>query len=233
MGKIGYGYGSECHLLRWMGRHRHAFDAKVMESVRAENGTIHWLDFAFDSKELWPDSEPIGLRGLQLDPKIVELWSGYWPQSGNTMNWDSVGWLHRPNQSPELLLVEAKAHTGELFSDCSARSSESITMINAALDLTKQRLGSKADCDWKTKYYQHTNRLVVLDFLRKNGVIAHLICIYFVGDKQPGANCPTTIAQWMEVIGTRDRYLGLDRRHYLEDRVQSVFLSVDGSEPSK
>jgi len=33
LSKIGYGHGSEYHLLRWMGRHRHAFDSAVLAAV--------------------------------------------------------------------------------------------------------------------------------------------------------------------------------------------------------
>ena len=29
MGKIGYGYGSECHLLRYMGRHPHPLADRI------------------------------------------------------------------------------------------------------------------------------------------------------------------------------------------------------------
>lgn len=31
MGEMGMGYGSECHLLRYLGRHRRALDARILE----------------------------------------------------------------------------------------------------------------------------------------------------------------------------------------------------------
>jgi hypothetical protein len=53
MAKIGYGYGSECHLLRWMGRHRKAFDKTMLNTVGTSSNEkeIEWLDFGF-SKEV-------------------------------------------------------------------------------------------------------------------------------------------------------------------------------------
>jgi hypothetical protein len=57
MGKMGYGYGSECHLLRWMGRHRKAFDAAALHVIKREGPKIEWLDFEFKPGEMWPDAE--------------------------------------------------------------------------------------------------------------------------------------------------------------------------------
>ena len=47
MSKMGYGYGSECHLLRWMGRHRKAFDNAVLSSIQRVGYRIEWFDFEF------------------------------------------------------------------------------------------------------------------------------------------------------------------------------------------
>jgi hypothetical protein len=52
MGKMGYGYGSECHLLRWMGRHRKAFDVAVLSAIKREGSKIDWLDFNFKRGEM-------------------------------------------------------------------------------------------------------------------------------------------------------------------------------------
>lgn len=46
MGKIGHGYGSEWHLLRYLGRHRNLLDNAVRDATRC--GRFDWLDFGFD-----------------------------------------------------------------------------------------------------------------------------------------------------------------------------------------
>ena len=51
MGKLGY--GSEFHLLRWMGRHRKVFDARVSEKLSVSS--VEWLDFQFDRDKEIPD----------------------------------------------------------------------------------------------------------------------------------------------------------------------------------
>ena len=47
MGRMGYGYGSEFHLLRWMGRHRELLN-QIVEPILEP----------FDYKELPPDEPP-------------------------------------------------------------------------------------------------------------------------------------------------------------------------------
>lgn len=56
MAKFGNGYGSECHLLRYLGRHRKRLDAAVCEVTGATG--VHWLDFPFAS--VWPDPQKVG-----------------------------------------------------------------------------------------------------------------------------------------------------------------------------
>ena len=45
MGEMGLGYGSETHLLRFMGRHRDKLDELILEETGSQS--IHWLDFKF------------------------------------------------------------------------------------------------------------------------------------------------------------------------------------------
>ena len=70
MAKIGHGYGSESHLLRWMGRHRNLFDQYVSKSVGRLGSPIHWLDFNFAPNNPWPDSELKGLEFLYDRPGL-------------------------------------------------------------------------------------------------------------------------------------------------------------------
>ena len=40
MGRMGYGYGSELHLLRWMGRHRNKFNDEVSKAIGVKGEKI-------------------------------------------------------------------------------------------------------------------------------------------------------------------------------------------------
>ena len=45
MGTIGYGYGSEWHLLRYLGYHRHYLSQEILNMIGGE--ILQWLDFKF------------------------------------------------------------------------------------------------------------------------------------------------------------------------------------------
>ena len=47
MAQIGHCYGSEYHLMRFLGHHRDLLDERIMKGLQ-EYGKIHWLDFEFD-----------------------------------------------------------------------------------------------------------------------------------------------------------------------------------------
>jgi len=231
VGKMGNGYGSEFHLLRYLGYHRH----KLNETVEKETGgrVIEWLDFAF-GREGKPDREWKGLDFLEPRSDIKTDWTRFWPQTGNPPNWDAVGRLES-NSKTEYLLVEAKAHVEELQSACSASESGGLGMIRRALETTITANGFATDVeDWLNPYYQYANRLAHLHFLLQHGVHARLIFIYFCGDnwggkiltdgKQP--NCPRNSEEWQPYLKEVYERLGLNGQSNLEKRVHSLFLSV-------
>jgi hypothetical protein len=43
MAEMGNGYGSECHLLRYLGRHRTELDKRVREETGGQH--VEWLDY--------------------------------------------------------------------------------------------------------------------------------------------------------------------------------------------
>ena len=98
MAEIGYGYGSECHLLRFLGWHRNELNAHVRKAIGCKE--IKWLDFGFDSrKHRWPDAE---IRGLDFLIKGTGdnglcLWGGGdWNDSLNSAGLKGIGesvWL--------------------------------------------------------------------------------------------------------------------------------------------
>src|SRR5208337_4362825 len=117
MGKMGNGYGSEFHLLRYLGYHRHELNGVVEKETGGR--VSDWLDFAFGG-EGKPDREWKGVDFVGSASSVKSAWEKFWPQTGNVPNWDAVGRLDS-NSGVEYLLVEAKAHVEELQSSCSAK----------------------------------------------------------------------------------------------------------------
>jgi hypothetical protein len=222
--KMGTGFGSEAHLLRFLGRHRKRFDAEVRAALRAS--AIEWLDFEFDPSAAWQDRELTGLDFID-DPAIVRGWKAVWPQSGTPHSWDAVGRACY-GELQEWMLVEAKANLQELKSPCSAKAgSPSRRQIEAALAATRAGLGVADDADWMNGYYQYANRLAVLHFLNSHHVPARLLYVYFVGDRGDRLRrCPQSESEWLPALESRRKHLGLAADHPLADRVHELFLHV-------
>src|SRR5687767_942310 len=89
MAEMGIGYGSECHLLRYLGRHRDELNRRVSAVTGATS--ISWLDSPYDPEKTWLDGEWKGLDFLPANEQAKKVWPTYWPQTGNQPNWDAVG----------------------------------------------------------------------------------------------------------------------------------------------
>lgn len=237
MGEFGYGYGSECHLLRWMGRHRNELDRRILSALES-TGQLQWLDFGLscpDARPL-PDVELTGLEFLADANPAKKEWRHVWPQSGSQHHWDAVAWLHTEHGS-ELVLVEAKAHTSELISTCTAKDHDSLARIEACLNETKAFLGASIGAPWLDRYYQFANRLATLKTLIANGQPAHLVQILFHGDRLVTWNgakyvytvhrdMPQTPDDWAPALAEERRYLGLPAQHPLSGRIHEVHLPI-------
>jgi hypothetical protein len=74
---IGYGYGSECQLLRYLGRHRMEFDRRVIGAI---GGTaVEWRDSRFDPSNCWGDGEWKRLDFLPEDSPARVAYETEWP----------------------------------------------------------------------------------------------------------------------------------------------------------
>ena len=218
-------YGSEFHLLRYMGRHRNRLNASVAAATAAT--AVEWLDVPPDPGKPWGDGEWKGLNFIRSDEAVQSAWRKVWPARGNPPNWDAVGKVRIADRW-EWLLVEAKANEQELASSCSASERGGLNLITETLARTKQALGVAEDKNWLNGYYQYANRLAVLNFLRDQQIPAHLLFIYFTGDKGDARrNCPVDENAWDEALRKQSNHLGLPPDHPLQDRVHRVFLQVD------
>ena len=187
--------------------------------------TVNWLDFKFNERKLWPDAEPRGLEFLYHIPNLNAKWQKFWPTRSGIHSWDAVGWIgEEPHQ--EWLFLEAKAHVAELKSNCGAKNPNSVQKIDRALDQAKQFLGADPKADWKHGYYQTANRVAVLSFLTEQGITAHLLFVYFIGDSESnGRQCPKTEEEWSPAINAQWKELGVTSDS-LPDRIHKLFLPV-------
>lgn len=111
---IGDGFGSECHLLRYLGRHRNRLNTAVMSAIPGASA-VRWLDFHFDRDAPSLDGERKALDFLNVEHPARTSWTWVWPHAGTPITWDAVGQV-KVNGKVEYLLVEAKAHLSELLS---------------------------------------------------------------------------------------------------------------------
>ncbi len=224
MADIGDGYGSECHLLRFLGRHRSLLDKRVAEAVGAS--TVEWLDAPFKPEKKWPDGEWKAVDFLADDAAVLLAWRSWWPTSGNTLNWDAVARV-RIAGAVEWLLIEGKANVQELSSSCGAAEHGGRPRIATALSEVKQSLGVDPARDWLNGYYQYCNRLAALYFLNKHDRPARLLFIYFTGDRSgPTRTCPKDPAGWAAALRSQADHVGLPDGHRLQSRIHKLFLPI-------
>ncbi len=187
---------------------------------------VRWLDFHFDPKGGWLDGERKALDFLDADHPARIEWTRVWPHRGTPINWDAVGQV-KIGGLWEWLLVEAKAHEGEVLSPCGAEEHGGRPLIRKTLDRVKNSLGVDKDRDWLEGYYQYCNRIAVLHHLVTHGAPAHLLWVYFTGDLGYGSRiCPKDELGWHKVLAERTQAIGLPERHALSARMHKLFLPV-------
>lgn len=181
-----------------------------------ENEEIRWISpLEGDDYAEYRDQAFIKLLGVKLEKMPLE---DFWPRGGP--QWDAIG----RSSSGKLLLVEAKSHIQELISTIKTENEDSLRKICKSLEETKRYLNSTTEIDWSSRFYQYTNRLAHLFFLRElNQLPAYLIFVYFMNDlKMYG---PKTIDEWKGALKLLHSYLGIGR-HQLQKFITDIFVDV-------
>jgi hypothetical protein len=88
----------------------------------------------------------------------------FWPDRGP--QWDALA----RSDKGHVLLIEAKAHIGEMLSPASGASPASKSQIEGAFARVIEDLAAKPKAPWTECFYQYANRLAHLWFLKQNGV---------------------------------------------------------------
>jgi hypothetical protein len=239
MGQIGYCYGSEYHLLRYLGHHRIWLNQEIGKQTRFKND-IKWFDYLVNNSKLSMDDEYNNIQFLKdrIDFALIESnWKNYWPQKGNTQNWDGIFY-----HNDEIVLIEAKAHITEMQQSCEAKEGSGKNKISESLSSTREYFGIQATNDWLKKYYQLANRLAFINFLDHNYIKASLLNIYFINGYQKrviekrGSKEQIIVKedksvlskdQWQSEIDREYEYLGIENSS-AKNRIESVFIDCIG-----
>ena len=211
MAEIGYGYGSEWHLMRFMARHRKCLERAICEKLDDEESKFVWLDFDFANKtdsSITGDVEIKGLSFLQSDEikdhlsnelldKIKKEYIIGWE---NTQSWDAI--FLKGNT---IFLVEAKAHRDELKSGNDIHGGKSHKEIKSFIGRQFSSLGINENDEWLKNYYQFANRLATTIFLKKhlNDINLDVKLLYICGivnaiQDKLGNSCSRSLVIWLE-----------------------------------
>ena len=186
---------------------------------------IKWLSplEKYDYLE-YSDSAFINQLGVKLEHKALV---DFWPNGGPV--WDGLAKTDKTDKK-DILLIEAKSHIGELRSTLRAKTTNSLRKICQSLTQTQGFLGVESLLDWGTPFYQYTNRLAHLYFLREmNKLPAYLVFVYFIND--PDMHGPSTREEWQGALKLMKTLLGLSR-HKLSKYMADIFIDVNELQPN-
>jgi hypothetical protein len=188
----------------------------VNEIIELQNDKIYWLSpLHNDNYSEYLDSAFINLLNVPLSKKL----SDFWPSGGP--HWDALG----KSDNGIVFLIEAKANIPEIVSPGTKAKEKSKIIIDKSLKETKTYLKIENEIDWSGKYYQYTNRLAHLYFLRVlNNVPTYLINIYFINDSS--VNGPKSKTEWLEGLEILKSYLGIGY-HILSKYMIDIFIDVE------
>src|SRR3990170_2996062 len=176
------------------------FTNKIKEHIMIESDRIDWVSpLKDDDFSEYRDNGFIEKLGIQ---NLETSLSAFWPKRGP--QWDALG---RGNRN-EVFLVEAKANIDEIVSPETKATEKSLELIKKSLDGLKKYLKVNNKVDWSGTFYQYTNRLAHLYFLRAlNKLPANLIFVYFIGDDSVSG--PKSVEEWNAALTVMKKYLGL------------------------
>lgn len=192
------------------------FTNKIKEHIMIESDRIDWVSpLKDDDFSEYRDNGFIEKLGIQ---NLETSLSAFWPKRGP--QWDALG---RGNRN-EVFLVEAKANIDEIVSPETKATEKSLELIKKSLDGLKKYLKVNNKVDWSGTFYQYTNRLAHLYFLRTlNKVPAYLVFVYFIRDDSVSG--PKGMEEWKAALKVMKRYLGLST-HRLAKYMAEVFIDV-------
>ena len=236
MATLGYGYGSEFQLLRFMGRHRIFLENAIKEQIIKE-GEIHWLDFGFIDLDKDPigDKEETGLDFLnhidfvsQTQINAVKKECNYYKVTEmiSKQSWDALFTI-----DDTLYLVEAKAYCNEMKTP---KEKQKRKTNNEILNFMKQMMWPiEVSEKWLKDYYQLANRLATTALLNKHGIKTKTMCLFFInGYKKRNnrliiENNDTNQSQFEQAIKEEMEELGITYEKIKDFITPHVFINAN------
>lgn len=212
------GHGSLKDIQILINKNQSLIDREIKKSLKGLSGReIVWTS-PIESDDFAEYRDNDFIENVGLDKSEIKL-NEFWPTRGP--QWDALA----KTKEGDIILVEAKANIPEIVSPATGASESSKELIDRSLLETKEYLNIKNDIDWSGKFYQYTNRIAHLYFLReKCKRNAYLINVYFIGDKS--VNGPESILEWQGALIVLHTYLGLSH-HKLSKYMADIFIDIN------
>lgn len=205
--------------LKWIQRavnaHTSALNEPILAAINGANA-IEWLSpLASDNYAEYRDAEFLRRIGAgDLAPELAK----FWPQGGP--QWDALARTDRG----DILLIEAKAHIGEMLSPGTKAGETSRPLIEASLAEAANAMGAKPRIVWSDTLFQLANRFAHLHFLRSHNRPCWLVLVGFIGDSD--MNGPETAREWDAAYEVAMHVMGLSMRHPLSRYIVHVHPDV-------
>ena len=180
--------------------------------------TVNWVSpIKNDKYSEYRDDDFLKILGIN---KLNIPLNNFWPKRGP--QWDALG-----KSNNKYFILEAKANIPELKSSGTQASGEkSIKLIEKSLNDVKKYLNVDSSYNWMEMYYQYTNRIAHLYYLRVlNNLDAFLIFIYFLNDSS--VNGPKLISEWENEIIELHKNIGLSNNNLLSDYILDIFVDYN------
>lgn len=191
----------------------------IRTALRIHEGTpIEWLSpLRSEGFIEYRDASVFERCGVTLDRRPLQ---DFWPQRGPV--WDGLA----RTAAGDVLLIEAKAHIPEIVSPRTRASEPARGRIVKSMREVQQAVSPKSVdwVDWTSTFYQYTNRIAHLHYLRHdNGVRAHLVNVYFINAADVAG--PTSRTEWEGALKVVETYLGLGRTR-LDKYMHKLFIDA-------
>ena len=232
MAEIGYGYGSEWHLMRFMARHRDVLEEIIRRELGVDDNNkdvFHWLDFDFNinGNGITLDDELKGLSfidkasNIVFDPEVVKTIDSHyikgWKSGRGAQSWDAVFTYNNT-----IYLVEAKARIGEIKDSRKNHGGESKEIIKDLMTNQLIKFGIQVSDAWMGEYYQLANRLTTAALLNNCGIKAKCLYLYFLnGYDKPNDNQNAEEKSFKKAVDDEMNALGLD-----PDSVKQLYIGI-------
>lgn len=206
--------------LKWIQRlineKQHLLDSQILRQLPLSPGSkVTWITPIKPKFTEYRDAD--FLKAIH-HPEVIERLKAFWPKNGP--QWDALG----VTSNGAVILVEAKAHIAEIFTNSGAKDSRSINLIESAFSKVREDLKINTSHYWGAPFYQYANRITHLHFLHNMcGIQAVLVFVHFLGDEEMDG--PRTKTEWQQVNGKVREYLGLTKSSILT-RVVDAFVYV-------